>query len=131
MLFKKHNVVTTQIIVSINGYKSAFNYDLTTTVLRNVWGYKGFVMTDRWAKCNCKGEDGTKENLKALVRAQNDVYMVCDSAENKPHNILAGLNRAILFAVICGAVITVKRKLKIDEGSRISQFHIFVQMLIL
>ncbi len=74
-----------------NGYHCASNYDLATTVLREDWGYEGLVMTDWWAKCNCKGELGTKENLKALVRSQNDVYMVCDSAELKPNNILEGL----------------------------------------
>lgn len=80
----------------VNGYQSASNYDLTTTVLRNEWGYKGFVMTDWWARCNCKGEAGNINNLKALVRAQNDIYMVCESAENKPHNILAGLSEGYI-----------------------------------
>lgn len=80
----------------INGYWSASNYDLTTTVLRNEWGYKGFVMTDWWAKCNCKDEEGTKENLKAMVRAHNDVYMVCASAEDKQHNIFEGLEEGYI-----------------------------------
>ena len=80
----------------VNGYHSASNYDLTTTVLRDEWGYKGFVMTDWWTKCNCKGEDGSGQNLKAMVRAQNDVYMVCESAENKSHNILAGLSEGYI-----------------------------------
>ena len=81
---------------SVNGYHSASNYDLTTTVLRGEWGYKGFVMTDWWAKCNCKDEAGNRDNLKALVRSQNDVYMVCESAESKPHNILEGLNEGYI-----------------------------------
>ena len=80
----------------VNGYWSASNYDLTTTLLRKEWGYKGFVMTDWWAKCNCKGEEGTKENLKALVRAHNDVYMVCASAEEKTHNIFEGLKEGYI-----------------------------------
>lgn len=53
-------------------------------------------MTDWWAKCNCKGEDGNRENLKALVRAHNDLYMVCDSAEEKPHNIFEGLKEGYI-----------------------------------
>ncbi len=80
----------------INGYHAASNYDLTTTVLRNEWGYTGMVMTDWWAKCNVKGDGGNTENLKAMVRAQNDVYMVCPSAENKPHNIIEGLNEGYI-----------------------------------
>ncbi len=80
----------------VNGYWSASNYDLTTTLLRKEWGYKGFVMTDWWAKCNCKGEKATKENLKALVRAHNDVYMVCSSAEEKTHNIFEGLKEGYI-----------------------------------
>ena len=75
----------------INGYWSASNYDLTTTVLRKEWGYKGFVMTDWWARCNCKGKEGTKENLKAMVRAHNDIYMVWGNVEEKPHNLLKGI----------------------------------------
>lgn len=81
---------------SVNGYWCASSYDLTTTVLRNEWGFNGIVMTDWWAKCNCKGEVGTRENLKALVRAHNDLYMVCDSAEEKPHNILEGLKEGYI-----------------------------------
>jgi len=80
----------------VNGYWNASNYDLTTTVLRNEWGYKGFVMTDWWAKCNCKGEAGNTENLKAMVRAHNDVYMVCTSAEEKQHNIFEGLEEGYI-----------------------------------
>ncbi len=80
----------------VNGYWSASNYDLTTTLLRKEWGYNGFVMTDWWAKCNCKGEEGTQENLKAMIRAHNDVYMVCDSAEEKRHNIFEGLEEGYI-----------------------------------
>ncbi len=80
----------------VNGYWSASNYDLTTTVLRKEWGYKGFVMTDWWAKCNCKDEEGTQENLKAMIRAHNDIYMVCDSAEEKRHNIFEGLEEGYI-----------------------------------
>lgn len=80
----------------VNGYWSASDYDLTETVLRKEWGYNGIVMTDWWAKCNCKGEVGNKDNLKALVRAHNDLFMVCASAEEKPHNIFAGLKEGYI-----------------------------------
>ena len=80
----------------VNGYWNASNYDLTETVLRREWGFEGIVMTDWWARCNCKGEAGNRENLKALVRAHNDLYMVCDSAEEKPHNIFEGLKEGYI-----------------------------------
>lgn len=80
----------------VNGYHTASNYDLATTVLRGEWGYKGFVMTDWWASSNIKGQGGNNNNLKALVRSQNDIYMVCESSENKPHNILEGLNEGYI-----------------------------------
>lgn len=80
----------------VNGYWSASNYDLTTTVLRGEWKFDGFVMTDWWAKCNCKGEEATKENLKAMVKAQNDIYMVCESVTEKPHNLQEGLKEGYI-----------------------------------
>lgn len=81
----------------VNGYHSASNYDLTTTVLRKEWGFKGFVMTDWWAKCNCQNQYGTKENLKAMIRAHNDIYMVCACAEEYPSNIKEGLNEGYIL----------------------------------
>ncbi|MBQ5810755.1 MAG: beta-glucosidase, partial [Clostridia bacterium] len=74
-----------------NGSWCASNYDLTTTILRNEWGYKGFVMTDWWANSSCEGEEASKFNLKAMVRAQNDIYMVCPNAAEREHNIREGL----------------------------------------
>ena len=75
----------------VNGDWSASNYDLTTAILRDEWGYEGVVMTDWWAKCNRAGETGTKENLEAMVWAQNDLYMVCENAQEKSRSILRGL----------------------------------------
>lgn len=62
----------------VNGHWSASNYDLNTTILRKEWGYKGIVMTDWWAKMNDTIEGGEADirNTKAMVRAQNDLYMV-------------------------------------------------------
>ena len=74
-----------------NGSWCASNYDLTTTILRNEWGYKGFVMTDWWANCSCEGEEPSKFNLRSMVRAQNDIYMVCPNAAEREHNIREGL----------------------------------------
>ena len=62
----------------LNGHWSASNYDLCTTVLRGEWGYQGIVMTDWWAKMNDPAEGGKEDmkNTAAMVRAQNDLYMV-------------------------------------------------------
>lgn len=67
---------------AINGIWAASNYDLNTTILREQWGFDGFVMTDWWAKLNDEGEPATIRNTKAMVRAQNDVYMVVENALN-------------------------------------------------
>lgn len=69
----------------LNGFWNASNYDLNTTVLRNEWGFNGIVMTDWWAKMNdpIEGGEGTATNTAAMVRSQNDLYMVVanDGAE--------------------------------------------------
>ncbi len=80
----------------VNGYWSASNYDLTTTILRNEWDYKGFVMTDWWARCGSSPEESTTENLKTMVKAQNDIYMVCLDATLKSHNIREGLKEGFI-----------------------------------
>ncbi len=66
----------------VNGFWSASNYDLLTTVLRGQWGYTGMVMTDWWAKGNDEGQPGVRTNLGAIVRAQNDLYMVNADAKS-------------------------------------------------
>ncbi|MBS3991455.1 MAG: glycoside hydrolase family 3 protein [Erysipelothrix sp.] len=71
---------------AVNGIWAASNYDLNTTVLREQWGFDGFVMTDWWAKLNDEGEKATLKNTKAMIRAQNDVYMVVENAEKNSTN---------------------------------------------
>lgn len=61
----------------VNGIWTAGNYDLTTTILREQWGFEGIVMTDWWASINESGKEADKVNFAAMVRAQNDLYMVC------------------------------------------------------
>ena len=59
----------------INNVYAYYNFDLTTTILRHEWNYKGNVMTDWWTK---KGEmkDFPKvKNNANRVRAQVDVLM--------------------------------------------------------
>ena len=67
----------------VNGYWTNSNYDLVTTILRKEWGFTGLVMSDWWADCNDYGQPGTQRNVAAMVRAQNDLYMVVtDPAAN-------------------------------------------------
>ena len=71
----------------MNGIWSASNFDLNTQLLRNEWGYKGFVMTDWWAMMNHDGGVQSKENICAMLRAQNDIYMVTGDAQTAPDNL--------------------------------------------
>lgn len=66
---------------AINGLWTASNYDLLTTILRGEWKYEGIVMTDWWADLNEEGEPQSTGNLAAMVRCQNDLYMVVDNAD--------------------------------------------------
>ena len=86
----------------INGHWCASNYDLNTTILRNEWGYRGIVMTDWWSTMNdcVKGGKESPSNTAAMVRAQNDLYMVVDNlaAERNPmqDNTLEALEKGKL-----------------------------------
>ena len=70
----------------VNGFWSAANYDMLTTVLRGQWGYQGIVMTDWWAKANDEGAAGRVDNVAAMIRAQNDLFMVVANAEENSQN---------------------------------------------
>ena len=65
---------------SVNGLWTAGNYDLTTTILRKEWGFEGIVMTDWFASINERGKPQDTTNLAAMIRAQNDLYMVVPDA---------------------------------------------------
>ncbi len=75
----------------VNGRWNASQYDLTTTVLRGEWGFDGPVMTDWWAWSNQEGGEGATYHLSAMVRAQNDVYMVCPDTTLQSHDLRAAL----------------------------------------
>lgn len=76
---------------SVNGVWTAGNYDLCTEIIRKEWGYTGFLMTDWWANINERGMEPDKRDLAAMVRAQNDVYMVCASCTEHDDNIMQAL----------------------------------------
>lgn len=76
---------------SVNGLWTASSYDLTTTVLRDEWGFEGIAMTDWWASINRRGCAVDKSDFAAMARAQNDIYMVCADGESHGDNTLASL----------------------------------------
>lgn len=68
---------------SLNGVWTAGRFELNTEILRNEWGFEGIVMTDWWAKISRQGqsEKADKTDLAAMAMAQNDLYMVCEHAD--------------------------------------------------
>lgn len=73
----------------VNGLWTASSYDLLTTILREEWGFRGLVMSDWWAHGNEEGEAPSRQEVAAMVRSQNDLYMVNLNAErNSNHDNL-------------------------------------------
>ncbi|MBQ8202475.1 MAG: glycoside hydrolase family 3 protein [Clostridia bacterium] len=62
----------------INGCWTASHCDLTTTILRVEWGFDGIVMTDWWAMGSEDGKEPSTQNVAAMIRAQNDLFMVAN-----------------------------------------------------
>lgn len=75
---------------AVNGIWTAGSYDLNTTILRNEWRYEGIVMTDWWADINDDGDIPSRTNTKAMIKAQNDIYMVVeDTLKNSANDNLS------------------------------------------
>ena len=81
---------------AVNGIWTACNYDLCTEILRKEWGFTGFTMTDWWANLNQNRQTPDKTQFAAMVRAQNDVYMVCADCVNHEDNLLESLQNGSL-----------------------------------
>ena len=81
---------------SVNGLWTAGNFDLNTIILREEWGFKGITMTDWWANVNDRGSEPSRNNLAAMARAQNDLYMVCASSSDNEDNIAESLENGTL-----------------------------------
>lgn len=66
----------------VNGHYTAGSYDLTTTILRKEWGFRGVAMSDWWAAITelPDGKEG-KTDFAVMARCQNDLYMVCPDGE--------------------------------------------------
>ncbi|MBO5557584.1 glycoside hydrolase family 3 protein [Ruminococcus sp.] len=80
----------------VNDLWTAGSIDLNTTILRHEWGFTGFTMTDWWANINDRGCKPDKDNFAAMVRAQNDVYMVCADGGKHTDNVAASLKKGEL-----------------------------------
>ncbi len=80
----------------INGLHGASCYDLTTTILREEWGYTGFVMTDWWANMNEEGGPSSVRYLSLMARAQNDVFMLDAVSAGRNDDGLASLENGSL-----------------------------------
>lgn len=69
----------------VNGIWTSSNYDLVTDILRKRWGFEGVVMTDWWAYVCREGDKPAKTDFATMVKAQNDLYMVCPDSEKNEH----------------------------------------------
>ncbi|WP_214828869.1 glycoside hydrolase family 3 protein [Exiguobacterium algae] len=84
---------------AVNGIWTAGLYDQNTRVLRDEWGFEGIVMTDWWAKVNFReDESANRQNTAAMVRSQNDLYMVVDRPDlnSFEDNTMASLAEGIV-----------------------------------
>ncbi len=81
---------------SVNGNWAASNYDLVTRLLRDDFGFGGFVMTDWWARVDDGKGSFCTTNLASMVHAGNDIYMVTSDALNHEDDLESSLSEGAL-----------------------------------
>ena len=81
---------------AVNGLWTAGNNDLCTEILRNEYGFRGIIMTDWWANINSRGCAPDRNHFAEMVRAQNDLYMVCADCQSHEDDILSELHAGTL-----------------------------------
>lgn len=81
---------------SVNGYHAASNYDMTKVLLRDEWGYDGFVMTDWWAHITHLDGGTSTNDFASMIKAQNDIYMVMENAKTHADNLEESLKNGYL-----------------------------------
>lgn len=90
----------------INGEYASESHDLLTKLLRDEWGYSGFVLTDWWAEHDPveqmkAGNDllmpGTEEQIQAIISAVNEGKLDEEIINRNVKNILQGIIKMPAF----------------------------------